>query len=152
MKTETMTRHLSDFGLLALILLAVALIVPRAGAEMMEEKKMKTMGMETMAPSGMLSGTEGHHASGTVTLHSEESGAVLVLSDIEIDKVPDGRVYLGRDGDHRRGMELGMLKQFSGTVSYPVPEGTDLAAFDSVIIWCEKFGIEIGRAPLGGGM
>ena len=102
---------------------------------------------KTMA--GMLSGSDGHHASGNVAVKKDMNGhAQLVLSDIKVDKVPDGHVYLAKDGDFRNGLELGKLNQFSGNVSFDIPDDVDLSAYDSVVIWCEQFDVEIGRADL----
>lgn len=101
-------------------------------------------GMMDETRTGMLAGAKGHHAAGTVILDD----GVLTLKEIKVDRVPDGRVYLAKGGDHRQGVELGKLKQFSGTLSYRLPQGVDSKAYDSVVIWCEKFSVEIGRAIL----
>jgi hypothetical protein len=97
----------------------------------------------------MLMGSGGHHASGTVTfgmgMHDRR---VLILKDLKVDKVPDGYVYLARNGDWMNGVELGKLNKFSGNVSFALPAGIDPMEFDSVIIWCKKFNVEIGRARL----
>jgi hypothetical protein len=103
-------------------------------------------GMMTGYLTGMLTGSSGHTAAGKVTLDSE--GATLTFSDLKVDRVPDGRVYLAKDGDYRQGLELGLLKYFTGTVSFMVPAGTTSDDFNSVVIWCEKFSVEIGRAYL----
>jgi len=98
---------------------------------------------------GMFAGAEGHHAAGKAEITKGMGGkSMLVLSGLEVDKVPDGRVYLAKDGDYIHGIEVGKLTQFSGTVSFDVPPGTDAAAFNSVVIWCKKFNVEIGRAYL----
>ena len=95
----------------------------------------------------MLSGFEGHNAAGKVTIEKSEGGnLVLTMSDIKIDKVPDGRVYLAKDGDYTKGIEIGLLKKFTGTVQFPVPAGTNPDEYDSVVIWCKKFNVGIGRA------
>jgi hypothetical protein len=73
---------------------------------------------------------------------------VLTLSDIEVDKVPDGYVYLTKNADRMHGVALGMLKQFSGTVSFDLPAGVNPKNYDSVVIWCKQFNVEIGRAYL----
>lgn len=107
--------------------------------------------MDKMAenPDGMLTGAKGHRANGSVALTTGINGqAMLTLSNIKVDRVPDGYVYLAKDGDHTQGVVLGMLKQFRGTVQFDVPPGTDTAAYNSVVIWCEKYSVEIGRAYL----
>jgi hypothetical protein len=99
------------------------------------------------AKNGMLAGIEGHNAAGKVTITKNESGkTVLILTDMKVDKVPDGRVYLGKNGDHKKGIEVGLLKKFTGTVQFPIPAGTNLDEYDSVVIWCKKFDVGIGRA------
>jgi hypothetical protein len=94
----------------------------------------------------MLMGSDGHHASGRVSVGMEMNRHVLTLSDIEVDKVPDGVVYLTRNADRMHGVALGALKQFSGTVSFDLPAGVNPDEFDSVVIWCRQFNVEIGRA------
>jgi hypothetical protein len=107
-----------------------------------------TSGMDAKM-GAMLMGSGGHHASGTVTfgmgMHDRR---VLILKDLKVDKVPDGYVYLARNGDLMNGVELGKLNKFSGNVSFALPAGIDPMEFDSVIIWCKKFNVEIGRARL----
>jgi hypothetical protein len=46
------------------------------------------------------------------------------------------------------GVELGKLNQFSGTVSFDLPMGVNPEDYDSVVIWCKQFKVEIGRAYL----
>jgi hypothetical protein len=96
----------------------------------------------------MLSGSDGHHATGKISFTKEMGKELLVLSDAKIDKVPDGHVYLAKNGDRHTGIDLGTLKQFEGDISFALPAGTDLTAYDSVIIYCEQFDVEIGRAKL----
>ncbi len=80
---------------------------------MMSHEK-KPMGMEKEIPA-MLIGSSGHHASGEVVFAMGMNGGYkLTLRDIEVDKVPDGYVYLARGGKWQHGVEVGMLKQFFG--------------------------------------
>ena len=128
--------------LLSLVLLAG--VAACSGTEPMMDKP-----MDAAAMNGMLAGSGGHHAAGRVTIAGGMgSPSVLTLSDIDIDKVPDGYVYLTKEGDWMHGVELGRLHQFSGTVSFDVPPGVNPDDFDTVVIWCKKFNVEIGRAAL----
>jgi hypothetical protein len=137
-------------------LLGVALLLgvnACAGSnEMMGRDKTMDKGMDSTMENkadGMLMGSEGHHAAGQATLGMGMGDkTVLTLSDIKVDKVPDGIVYLTKHADHRQGVELGRLEQFSGTVSFEVPAGVNPDDYDSVVIWCRKFDVEIGRAYL----
>ena len=96
---------------------------------------------------GKLAGAGGHHAEGSVELQ----GHRLTLANIDVDKVPDGRVYLTNDADYNSGVELGRLTQFSGTVKFSIPDNVDPDNYDSVLIWCKKFSVEIGHANLNQG-
>lgn len=98
---------------------------------------------------GMFTGSDGHHAAGTATFSEGAMGDyVLTLSDLDVQKVPDGYIYLTKDGDRMHGVELGRLKQFSGSVSFALPGGAHPAEYNSVVIWCKQFKVEIGRAHL----
>ena len=119
-----------------------------AGTNDMSDKKMDAGMQSTMDDkmNDMLMGSDGHHASGKVAFGMDMNKHVLTLSDIKVDKVPDGYVYLTKKADRMHGVELGMLKQFSGTVSFVLPAGVNPDDYDSVVIWCKKFNVEIGRA------
>jgi len=96
-----------------------------------------------------LAGSDGHHANGVVVITTDQNRlATLRLKDITVDKVPDGRVYLAKNGDYRNGVELGKLTRFSGNVDFPIPSRVRPGDYDSVVIWCAKFNVEIGHASL----
>ena len=119
-----------------------------AGKNGMMDKKMDTemhSGMDEKM-NDMLMGSGDHHASGKVAFGMDKNKHVLTLSDIRVDKVPDGYVYLTKNADRMHGVEIGMLKQFSGTVSFDLPAGVNPKDYDSVVIWCKQFNVEIGRA------
>jgi Electron transfer DM13 len=116
---------------------------------MMEPKKeMKESKNEMMGSrAARLAGVGGHHATGTVAVAKDSNGSGrLALTDISIDRVPDGRVYLAKNGDYTKGIEVGKLTQFSGTVTFPIPANVSVEEYDSVVIWCKKFNVEIGHA------
>ena len=145
-----MMRHLA---VMVLSLSLLGWVTACGGTNGMIDKKMDSdMGgqMESTMESkmdSMLSGSDGHHASGKVSFSmGMDNKHVLTLSDIKVDKIPDGYVYLTKNADRMHGVELGMLKQFSGTVSFDLPAGVKPNDYDSVVIWCKKFKVEIGRA------
>jgi hypothetical protein len=45
-------------------------------------------------------------------------------------------------------IDLGRLRAFKGSQRYMIPAGLDLANFQSVIIWCERFSVLISPADL----
>jgi hypothetical protein len=120
---------------------------------MMAQKTGMMEGKMEAIRTGMLAGAGSHHAAGTASVTKDQSGhKTLNLTDIRVDQVPDGRVYLAKNGDYRTGIELGKLSQFSGTVDFPIPVAVNLEEYDSVVIWCKQFNVEIGRASLGKAM
>lgn len=72
----------------------------------------------------------------------------FTLSDIKVTEVPDGYVYLTKNADWMHGVKLGMLKRFSGSVSFDLLMGVNPEDYNSMAIWCKKFSVEIGRAYL----
>lgn len=130
----------------ALIAAAFGFWAPTGYAGMMEDPMAGAM-------SGLLKGAGDHRATGTVSIAKDASGnPILFLTDITVDKVPDGRVYLAKNGDYTKGVELGKLTKFSGTVQYAIPASVNMADYDSVVIWCRKFSVEIGHAMFDMGM
>jgi hypothetical protein len=104
--------------------------------------------------------THEHESSGTASLVRLADGRVqLVLQDLVTSDGPDLRVWLtdqpvieGREGwhvfDDGRYVELGPLKANQGNQVYDVPAGTDLEGLRSVSIWCKRFSVSFGAAPL----
>ena len=45
-------------------------------------------------------------------------------------------------------VDLGRLKAFAGSQNYALPEGIDLADFQSVVVWCEQFNVLISPAAI----
>ena len=94
-----------------------------------------------------------HYGAGRVTVFE---GLVHLEEDFEVGPGPKFHVYLvpkaevARSADVKGTMyvDLGRLRAFKGSQSFPVPAGVDLAAFGSVVIWCEQFGVLISPATL----
>ena len=110
------------------------------------EMKKENMMMEgTMT--AMLAGAGSHNAAGMVAITKDKNGnPVLAMTDLKVDKVPDGRVYLAKDGDYTKGVDLGKLTTFSGHVEFQIPANVNPQDYNSVVIWCKKFSVEIGHA------
>lgn len=58
----------------------------------------------------------------------------FTLSDIKVTEVPDNYVYLTKNADWMHSVELGMLKRFSGTVSFDLPMGVNPEDHDSMAL------------------
>lgn len=123
---------------LAVVIIGVSLTVAPAFAD-------KSM----TAQAGQFMGIGNHNAAGKVAVTKDKKGAMmLTMTDMKVDKVPDGRVYLANDLDYAEGVELGKLTKFTGTVTFPIPASVDPAKYNSVVIWCKKFDVGIGQAKL----
>jgi len=92
-----------------------------------------------------------HTATGTANLIDlgNENYVVRFEEGFETTNGPDLYVWLTNGTDPDEGyIDLGVLKGNVGAQNYPVPEGTDLSAFDTVIIWCKAFSVLFGSAGL----
>ena len=101
------------------------------------------------ARNGTFSGLSNHLATGSVSVVKEGDGYVIVLGeDFMFDGAPDPKVALGKDGEYDPSTLIELLRSNSGTQSYQVPAGIDVEAFNEVYIWCEKFSVGLGVAPI----
>ena len=100
-----------------------------------------------------------HQTSGRATIYREENGKlVLRLTSFKTSNGPDVHVILiaAKDADDDANflksdterVELGKLKGNEGDQNYEIPAGTDLAKFQTVSIYCERFNANFGAAPL----
>ncbi|MGH9952595.1 MAG: DM13 domain-containing protein, partial [Nitrososphaeraceae archaeon] len=57
-------------------------------------------------------------------------------------------VYLATDKSASDFIDIGNLKANIGNQNYQVPDGTDLAKYNTVLIWCKAFSVLFGSADL----
>lgn len=123
-------------------------------------------GSSTRSPAGPLRLTRGsfvtheHGTTGTASIVRLPDGSrILRLEGLETSDGPDLKVWLssapvieGRAGwhvfDDGRYQSLGKLKGNRGNQNYALPADLDLAAFRSISIWCDRFNVSFGAAPL----
>lgn len=94
-----------------------------------------------------------HYGSGNVEVFQN---VVFLNEDFEVGPGPDYHVYLvPQEGireddpvDDLMYVDLGKLRSFKGSQRYEIPEGVDLSAYPSVVIWCQRFGVLISPADL----
>lgn len=98
-----------------------------------------------------------HKTVGAATIHQLSDGKrVLRLTDFETSNGPDVHVYAvaaedAKDNDTvtRAGfVDLGSLKGNIGDQNYDLPESVDLSKYKAVTIWCKRFSVNFGTAPL----
>jgi Electron transfer DM13 len=101
--------------------------------------------------------TNAHETKGLATIYRLVNGRrVLRLTEFSTSNGPDVRVYLvaakdveQEDAAKQAGIvDLGALKGNIGDQNYDVPEGLDLSKYRAVSIWCRRFSVNFGAAPL----
>ena len=94
-----------------------------------------------------------HYGKGGVTvyqdlLHLEADFEVGPGPKYHVYLVPDANVTADTEVEKTSFIDLGRLKAFSGSQNYSVPEDIDLSQYQTVVIWCEQFGVLISPAKI----
>ena len=87
----------------------------------------------------------------------EDGSRFLRLEDLETSNGPDLRViitdqpvsedwHVWDDGAY---LDLGPLKGNVGNSNYRIPRSVDLGDYRTAVIWCRRFSVGFGVAPLG---
>ncbi len=113
------------------------------------------VGQVTVLASGDFRSLE-HGTSGrAVVLELADGSRVLRFEALDTSNGPDLHVYLSElaAGDDARGygegfVDLGKLKGNKGNQNYAIPAEIDLSRYRSAVIWCKRFAVGFGVAPL----
>jgi hypothetical protein len=95
-----------------------------------------------------------HSTSGTARLVTLEDGRRIIrIENLDSENGPDLVVYLSPQpadggGFGSGAVNLGKLKGNKGSQNYELPADVDPAKFASVVIWCKRFSVAFGAAPL----
>lgn len=98
-----------------------------------------------------------HGATGTTTIYRLPDGRrVLRFMDFETSNGPDVRVFLAGAVDandnetvtSRGYFSLGSIKGNKGDQNYELPNDLELDKYHSVVVWCNRFGVNFATAPL----
>ena len=98
-----------------------------------------------------------HETKGTATVFQLADGKkTLRLTDFATSNGPDVHVYLvaaddAKDNDavSKAGfIDVGSLKGNIGDQNYDLPANADLTKYRAVTIWCKRFSVNFGTAPL----
>ncbi len=89
-------------------------------------------------------------------LRTGDGNRVLRLTQFETSNGPDVHVYLVAAPDVKDDatvktagfIDLGSIKGNQGDQNYPIPDSVDLRKYRTVTIWCARFGVNFGSAPL----
>lgn len=97
-----------------------------------------------------------HDTKGMAGIYDVAGKSVLRLTGFETSNGPDVHVYLVAANDAMDNatvtkagfIDLGSIKGNIGDQNYDIPAGTDLAKYRAVTIWCARFHVNFGTAPL----
>ncbi len=97
---------------------------------------------------GTFSGKSDHVTTGHASIGRADGKWVVILEDdFSFDGAPDPHVALGSNG-YRKDASLALLSSNSGKQVYAIPAGLDVADFNEIWIWCDKFAVPLGVAKL----
>ena len=129
-------------------------------APAMAESPAARSAMAAVEPQKLTSGrfhTNAHETHGLATIYGLPDGRRLLrLKEFATSNGPDVRVYLVAAGDVQDGaivkragyVDLGAIKGNVGDQNYDVPQELDLSRYRAVTIWCRRFSVNFGTAPL----
>ena len=98
-----------------------------------------------------------HETQGVAMVHRFSNGRRLLrLTHFETSNGPDVHVILVAVGDAPDSasvteagyVSLGPMKETRGNQNYELPPELDLARYGAVTIWCQRFSVNFGTAPL----
>ncbi len=100
--------------------------------------------------------TQEHETHGTASVLGSGDARILRLEGFSTSDGPDLHIWLsdatagGEWGkyDDGRHLTLGPMKATDGNQNYAIPADADLTGLRSVVVWCDRFDVAFGSAPL----
>lgn len=90
-----------------------------------------------------------HNVEGVAKVITLSDGKTFLrLENLKATNGPDLYVYLSADKGSSDIVDLGRLKGNIGNQNYEIPTGTDLAKYNTVLIWCKAFSTLFGSAKV----
>ncbi len=120
------------------------------------QQRLAQMPEKVLAQGRLKDADSSHRGSGGVTIYRLSKDTHLVrLEDIKVTYGPGLHVLLASHpapagpADLKGGyLDLGALKGNIGSQNYPIPAGTDVSIFKSVVIYCIPFHVVFATATL----
>ena len=122
----------------------VSLIVSEDMNEMIKEEPSNEL---QIIKTGTFEGLAGHKAEGDAKIIEVNDLTFLRFENFEVTNGPDLRVYVTQDGNIKEGIHLEKLKGSKGDQNYSL-DGIDVEVYNTVIIYCQPFGVYFGQAEL----
>lgn len=125
-------------------------VAPSDGAPIQETAERRTLA------SGEFQGLEHATDGAALIVELADGSRYLRLEDLETSNGPDLRVVLTdqplsddwRVWDDGELLDLGPLKGNIGSSNYEIPADVDLSGFRTAVVWCRRFSVGFGVAPL----
>ena len=98
-----------------------------------------------------------HPTQGTATVYRLEDGShVLRFTNFSTSNGPDVHIYMVAANDandaatvlHAGFIDLGSIKGNTGDQNYTLGPDVDLSKYRAVSVWCKRFSVNFGTAPL----
>ena len=97
-----------------------------------------------------------HETEGKAGIYDVEGKRVLRLTNFKTSNGPDVHVYLVAAPDAKDDatvkkagfLDLGSIEGNVGDQNYDVPSTADLSKYQAVTIWCARFNVNFGTAPM----
>ncbi|HZE78395.1 MAG TPA: DM13 domain-containing protein [Nitrososphaeraceae archaeon] len=90
-----------------------------------------------------------HNAEGSAkVIPLGDGNTILRLENFKSTNGPNVHLYLATDKSASDFIDLGKLKANNGNQNYNIPHGTDLAKYNTALIWCKDFSVLFGSAQL----
>jgi len=124
---------------------AAPMIIPVS--ETMDEMVKDSEPSIEILKSGTFEGLAGHDAEGIAKIIQVNDMNFLRFENFQVTNGPDLRVYITPDGDVKNGIHLEKLKGSKGDQNYSL-DGIDVSVYDTVVIYCQPFGVYFGQAQL----
>lgn len=110
-------------------------------------EEMDDSGEPQVLKTGEFVGLANHFAEGDAKILDVGGEQFLRFENFEVTNGPDLRVYLTQGGDVKQGIHLEKLKGSKGAQNY-VLDDIDTNVYDTVVIYCQPFGVYFGEAVL----
>ena len=98
-----------------------------------------------------------HETKGTATVYQDANGTrILRFSNFSTSNGPDVHVYMvaadnaydAATVEHAGFIDLGSIKGNIGDQDYTLGRDVDLSKYRAVSVWCKRFSVNFGTAPL----
>src|SRR5262245_3360802 len=97
-----------------------------------------------------------HPTTGTAAIYRIDGKRILRLTNFKTSNGPDVHIYLIEAPDTQDNstvknadfVELVPMKVNIGDQNYDVPDSVDLGKYRAVTVWCKRFDVNFGTAPL----